>query len=258
MGLFFRIYEHLLPRAEAWRITIQKQLRDFFDGISGGPEDARTFIDDVHDDLDPSRTRELEAWEEQFAIKAGPTVAGRRLVLDAAWEATGGQSPRYLQDTVQGAGFTQLFVHDWWSSGPGPYVPRDPRLYTNRPLFGTVQCNEALAQCGEATALCNAFLANDPKYLVNQNLTLAAPPPVPDDPTTWPFFIYWGASTFGVEAVVDADTRADLEELLLKLCPEQLWIVLIIDFQAVSDNLIALSSDNLVALSGDNLITLGI
>ena len=30
MGLFFRIYEHLLPRAEAWRITVQKTLRDFF------------------------------------------------------------------------------------------------------------------------------------------------------------------------------------------------------------------------------------
>lgn len=258
MGLFFRIYEHLLPRAEAWRITVAKTLRSFFDGISGGPEDARDFIDDVYDDLDPSTTRELEAWEAQFGITPGPTVAGRRLVVDAAWKATGGQSPRYLQDTVQAAGFPQLFVHDWWSSGPGPYVARDPRLYTNVPLFGTTQCGEALAQCGEASALCNAFLANDPKYLVNQVLLPIAPPPVLADPTTWPFFIYWGAETFGVEAVVGADRRAELEELLLKLCPTQLWIVEIIDFQAISANRITLAADNRDVLSGDNLITLGV
>ena len=32
---FLRVFKHLLPNARAWRITVDKKLRQFFEGLSG-------------------------------------------------------------------------------------------------------------------------------------------------------------------------------------------------------------------------------
>lgn len=246
--LFFRIFQHLLPDAAAWRLTVTKTLRKFFEGLSGPPEDAREFVDLVFEDAFPATTRELAEWEKQFGLEANPVEATRRLNLAAEWAAGGGQSPSYIQGVLQTAGFA-LYVHEWWESGP-PYVARDPRLYTRRPFIGSYQCTgydgagDPLAdqpQCTGYSPLglpladqpqCNRFLANDPGYLVNKDLTPRAPPPVPDDPQYWPYFLYIGAETFPNLANVDNTRRAELERLLLKICPTQHWIVLLVTYVA--------------------------
>lgn len=253
---FFETYKHLLPDATAWRLTIEKTLRRFFEGLSGAPQDARAFVDDVHGDLWPAATRELPRWEAQFALVGSPDEAIVRQQLDAAWKATGGQSPRYLQDVVQAAGFP-LFVHEWWSSGPDPYVARDPRNYTDAPLIGTIQCGEPLAQCGENRALSNAFLANDPLYLVNLNLTPTPPPPIPDDPATWPYFLYFTGETFGDVVDIPVARQAELRTLLLRICPTQQWIVLLVNWTLPSLHRVTLQGDNRVTLQGDTRVTLG-
>lgn len=113
--LWLNVFKHLLPTGRAWRLTVDKNLRSFFDGLSGAPADARTYIDDVYDDLGPDTTRELDAWEDQFALPSTQlTEAQRRARLDATWKALGGQSPRYIQDTLQAAGF-DVYVHEWWT-----------------------------------------------------------------------------------------------------------------------------------------------
>lgn len=230
-GLYLRMLQHLLPDGWAWRTTlITKALRQFLDGLSASFESAREFIDLVHADRIPSTTRELALWEAQFGITAANTDADRRLALDSAWQAQGGQSPRYLQDTMQAAGF-DVYVHEWWiPPNVDPRTARDPRTYTEQPLIGTVQCGEPLAQCGEPTALCNRFLANEPGYLVNRNLTNEAPPPVPDDPDTWPYFLYWGGATFPNPAVITSSRRAEFEQLLLQICPAHLWLVTLVTY----------------------------
>lgn len=224
-----RTLSHLLPRARAFRLLVGKQLRQLVEGLAEEPDAIRGFHDDVYDDLFPATTRELERWETQFALQVADTEADRRQNLAAAWQAQGGQSPKYLQDVVQAAGF-DLYVHEWWSSGPDPYVARDPRNYTEDPLIGTVQCGEPLAQCGETSALCNNFLANYTFYLVNDTLLPIAPPPVPSDPVYWPYFLYFGGATFGDPATVPLSRRDELEQLLLRICPAQQWIVLIVTF----------------------------
>lgn len=111
---WLNVFKHLLPNARAWRITIEKQLRQFFQGLTGIGEDTKTFLDNVYEDLDPQKTRELDAWEKQFALmNANLTEQERRDRLDAQWKALGGQSPGYIQDTLQAAGFN-VFVHEWW------------------------------------------------------------------------------------------------------------------------------------------------
>lgn len=114
MELWLRIFKHLLPRARAWRITIEKALRQFFEGLTGLPDDIRTFLDTVWSDLDPAQTRQLDSWETQFALRAtGLTEQERRDRLDGAWKALGGQDPQYIQETLQAAGF-DVYVHEWW------------------------------------------------------------------------------------------------------------------------------------------------
>lgn len=113
------IFKHLLPNARAWRITIEKTLRKFFQGLTGLGSDSKLFLDGVYTDLDPQKTRDLPAWEFQFALlRTGLTEQERRDRLDAAWKATGGQSPRYIEDTLRAAGF-DVFVHEWWEPIPG-------------------------------------------------------------------------------------------------------------------------------------------
>lgn len=134
------VFKHLLPNARAWRITVEKRLRQFFQGLTGIGEDSKAFFDGVYNDLDPQKTRELDNWEKQFGLPSGSlTEQERRDRLDATWKALGGQSPRYIQDTLQAAGF-DVYVHEWWEPIPGrpnggsidgdvTPLARDPFLY---------------------------------------------------------------------------------------------------------------------------------
>ena len=159
---FLRIFKHLLPNAKAWRITVDKRLRQFFEGLAGTGDAVKTFFDSVWLDIFPDTTREITAWEKQFGLRdTGITEQERRDRLTATWRALGGQDPRYIQDTLQANGF-DVYVHEWWEPGsePAPGVkqcvtPRNPILYLRREFTNVaslVECGEPLAQCGEVFA----------------------------------------------------------------------------------------------------------
>jgi hypothetical protein len=123
---WLNVFKHLLPNARAWRLVIDRPLRQFFQGLTGIGSDSKTFLDGVYNDIDPQLTRELPAWESQFALPSTIlTLQQRRDRLSAAWKAVGGQSPRYIQDTLQEAGF-DVYVHEW-------YIPS-----TEHPTGGSV------------------------------------------------------------------------------------------------------------------------
>lgn len=233
----FRVFQHLFPRALAWRTTIATSLRRYVEGLAAFAGDVRAFIDLVYLDLFPPSTRELAAWEFQFALNGSGDETTRRLRLAAAWAAQGGQSPDYIQTVLHTAGFTTVFVYEWWVTGPpAPWTPRDPRNYTTQPLVGAYQCEPTTPwECfdpgpGEPLApYCDDSLANETGYIVNLDLTNRAPPPVPDDPAFWPYFLYFAGEAFPELAAVDATRIDELKELLLRLCPAQQWIVLMID-----------------------------
>lgn len=231
---FIRLFQHLLPRARAWQLTVDSTLRRYFEGLSGLPEDVRTFVDLIYLDLLPRSTRELSAWEKQWGLSSGGSEAARRNKLALAWATHGRMSPDYIQRALQGAGFN-VFVHEWWASGP-PYVPRDPRNHTTQPLSGIYQCEASNPwECFDAAPgqtlapHCDDTLANDPGYLVNLDLTRRAPPPIPDDPSKWPYFIYVGGESFPDREPVPASRLAELKEILLRICPTEQWIVLLVD-----------------------------
>lgn len=250
--LFFRQLVHLLPDAIAWRVTTQKTLRRFLLGVSQWPAGAREFVDAVYSDLFPDTTREIGMWEQHFGLTPAATETARRQQIAGAWSAQGGQSPHYLQTVVRAAGF-DVYVHEWWQPGTQPPVARDPRDYTEQPRVGSIQCGMNHARCTHPSAeppdeipegleyediypQCNRWLANTitVAYLVNLKLTRDAPPPVPDDSTKWPYFLYFGGPLDGggaiTKAEVPAERREEFERLLLKLRPAQQWIVTYVDY----------------------------
>lgn len=155
--MFLRIFKHLLPNARAWRVTVDKKLRQFFEGLSGVGSDVKTFFDEVWLDIFPQTTRELNNWEQQFGLRdTGITEQERRDRLDATWKALGGQDPRYIQDTLQANGF-DVYVHEWWEPGSEPVpgvkqcvTPRNPLMWLRREFIEV----SLLVECGEPSALC--------------------------------------------------------------------------------------------------------
>lgn len=274
-SVFFRLFRHLFPDAEAWRMrdpmhpwnvgegfTVGepglfiggrlsgKVLERFVWALTFVPAEARDFLDGVLLSLFPRFTpvNRLKDWEQQFGLPVGSDddeedsdeAETRRQQIAAEWRATGGQDPHYIQDVLQTAGF-DVFVHEWWESGPDPWVARDPRDHTETPRIGTVQCTDEehrfsgdQPQCApfgmQGQPQCNNFLANEPGYIVNLDLTRRPPPFVPDDPARWRFFIYIGAETFPEKADVPAARRAELERLVLKLRPKQQWVVMLVNY----------------------------
>lgn len=272
--LFLRVFEHLLPRGAAWKITIEKTLRRFFLGLTEQPQATRTFADTVYLDMFPATARSqdeiggsgaLEEWEKQYGLVPASLVdfATRRTALDAEVKANGGQSPGYIQGILRAAGFN-VYVHEWFEPGGPPYVARDPRLYTTNPQVGLYQCTgedppgtplPSQPQCSAFASQpqCNNFLANEIGYLVNKDLTRRSPPPIPDDPTKFPYFIYIGGETFPARATVNVTRRAELERLILKLRPNQNWVVVMVDYIAVG-SITTESGDFIITEDGD-LIT---
>lgn len=115
--MFLNIFKHLLPDARAWRLVPEKFLRKFFSGLANSDiaVGVKLFFDEIFTDIDPVYTRELQAWENQFGLTdTGLTEPERRDRLAATWQAVGGQDPRYIQDTLQAAGFP-VYIHEWWN-----------------------------------------------------------------------------------------------------------------------------------------------
>lgn len=176
--MFFRVFRHLLPNARAWRLVVEKRLRSFFEGLAGSGDAVKSFIDAVYLDLFPQDTRELSAWERQFALpEAGLNEQQRRDRLAATWRAVGGQDPAYIQATLRERGF-DVYVHEWWEPGTEPAIgvkacatPRNPLMWIRREFTDTtilVECGEALAACGEEFAEAGNALSPRGYPLVNK------------------------------------------------------------------------------------------
>jgi len=260
--MFFDTFKHLVPQSRAWRLTANKNLRSFFEGLSGAPEDARYFVDDVFDDIDPGKTRQLTEWERQFGLPATlATDAERRVRLAAEWKATGGQSPRYIQDTLQAAGFP-VFIHEWFVPGTNPPTVRDPRVYiTDAAGFiqfescdgaDTAQDNDEEMEDGGALQPRGYVLVNKDEAPTTEQagdgggdwqdgdalaqdgsgvvIYRQRPYIIPSDPDAWPYFIYIGGETFPDFVTLPANRRAEFERLVLKICPAHIWAGILIDY----------------------------
>lgn len=268
--MFLRIFKHLLPNARAWRITVDKNLRQFFEGLTGLGEDVNSFFDGVWLDIFPETTREIPAWENQFGLPNTLTdEQERRDRLNATWKALGGQSPRYIQDTLQAAGF-DVYVHEWWVPGTEAAVDvkaaataRDPFTYLNdgSQLIqylsvdggADMQDGDLVVAMDGATIQPTGYpLVN--KILISSSLIIGDGSvemqdgsafasdgsiltiyslkqyQIPSDPTKYPYFLYIGGMNFPDHANVSQSRRNEFETLCLKICPAQQWLGILVNY----------------------------
>jgi len=260
--MFFRIFQHVLPQAKAWRLIVEKQLRQFFQGLTVLGEDVKSFADYVFLDLFPQSTRELDAWEKQFGLVQVLTdEQARRDRLEATWKATGGQDPRYIEDTLRAAGF-DVYVHEWWQTPVvGTPTPKNPLLVLNdgvNPLQYIANCGAQKANCGYSEAICGATNQPTGYPLVNKIYSALVTAVcgsahmisgsavaicgareaeytqkryvIPNDVDKWPFFLYIGGAAYPDKAEVPATRRNEFETLCLKICPTQQWLGMLVEY----------------------------
>ena len=219
------------------------------------------YFDLIWLDMFPEHTRHLTQWEAQFGLlKLDLTEQERRDRLAALWAANGGQSPKYIQDTLQAAGF-DVYVHEWWELPlTDPPVARNPFTALGITEYGCgdpqMECGEPFAECGNSpgqagymlvnklytatidyTGLCGDTLAEcgEPTMECGENdgiLFIRQGYAPPTDPAKWPYIYYIGGETFGDYAAVPESRRDEFEDLILKISPQHLWIAMLIDYQA--------------------------
>jgi hypothetical protein len=224
-----RTIRHLLPNGRAWRATIDKPLRRFLEGLGNSLQSFRVNFDAVAEDLYPATTRILTEYEEQFGLYPSYlSTQERRDRIDAAWKARGGQSPRYLQDTLRAAGFN-VFVHDWWETGTT--TARNPFevLSDSTTALGfNVVSDGTIAFTNNPNAITGG--AGGPNGYLLVNLPTNTDYLIPVSSTLWPYIIYVGGEVWGDRASIPSARRDEFETLCLKICPLQLWIGVIVEY----------------------------
>ncbi len=198
------------------------------------------------------------------------TEQERRDRLDAAWKAQGGQDPRYIQDTLQANGFPVFLHEWWVPGSEPPVnvkqcvTPRNPLDYirpSTAPETECVNCGEFFAQCGEPEALCgncfepigyplvNKVYTSVPNFIANcgEAIMECGEPEalcgnflgykevqkiyiVPNDPSKWPYFLYIGGETFPETVNISPARKDEFEDLCLKICPNQLWLGILVSY----------------------------
>jgi len=229
MNLFLRLFKHLLPRAKAWQITIDKVLRRFFDGLSKEPGSIRDFFDQRFLDVFPGTTSAVSEWLDQFNLLPSVDEATDRQNIAGSWRLNEYQSPTDIQNTLQAAGF-DVYVHEWWEqpvppSGP---EPKNPFNYVG-PAYLIAVCGNPAMCCGNEIAVCGAEFLPQGEIIVNKTDTQPTPI-IPSDPDRWPYFLYIGGETFPDLATVPETRKNEFETLCLKICPAQQWLALLIDY----------------------------
>lgn len=243
------IIQILLPNSLALGIVITKQLRAFFDGFTDLPFSVQIFFDKIYNDINPQTTRQLDLWESQFALPySGLTTQQRRDRLSGAWKAHGGQSPRYIQDTLHDAGF-DVYVHPWWEPIPGrpgggsvngdvTPVARDPFLYLDDGTAKLYSMADGLpsAEDGHQNGVLPGIIVAQDGGLVEAfgyplvNLGSGETYTMPVDPSTYPHYLYIASENFPIPGSVAQSRRDEFEALLLKICPLQIWIGVIVSY----------------------------
>jgi len=269
---WLKIFEHLLPNARAWRLTADKYLRSFFDGLGNAiGEDVKTFFDEVFEDIDPQKTRALESWEDQFALRStGLTEQERRNILDATWKALGGQDPRYIQDTIQAAGF-DVYVHEWWEpvdrdcggsiNGDVTPIARNPFNYLDdgtgsmpylmydggddvqdsgsESYDGATQTPVGYPLVNKLMEAKNAIIGDGSAEMMDGSLyqdgSIIAVYDwkqyiMPADEDTYPYYLYIGGQVFPEQIAIQTNRQDEFEDLCLKVCPNEQWLGLLVTY----------------------------
>ncbi len=229
------IFDILLARAKAWKLSANKNLTTFFDSLLIAKDEAKNFIDRVWLDIFPQTTRQLDEWEQQLGLEnSGLPEQERRDRLAGRWRAKGGSDPFYIQRTLQEAGFN-VYVHEFWNLPlTTPHTVRDPQAVLRD---DNNELPDWVAAAGRPNTLCGrqeqffGDVNNKIGYPLVNILPASQPPyVVPSDPTKWPYFMYIGGQIYPEIATVPFARKDEFEDLCLRICPTQQWLGILVEY----------------------------
>lgn len=260
MDKFFNVFKLLFPRSNAFSLFIDKRLSQFIKGLSALPNDFRNFINQIYLDLFPNTTQELSLWENEFGIREpNQNEENRRMDIDSAWKAQGGQGVDYIQGVLNAAGFDvqihennppvdpDLFLNNipvLFCGGPAAFAGNDQAfagktggdllvngpIVTNLPIYNAI-CGGTEIVCGNDNAVAGQFDKFGTEEKIYQ---------IPDDPDLWGGFFFIGGDAVrnvshelvSIEnAIIDTDRKPEFIRLILKLKPAQSWVGLMINYE---------------------------
>jgi hypothetical protein len=205
-----------------------------FDGVQAWFDEARDLFDFATLENRPATTSDVFERLQKSGISArfltGLSETDARALLTEMEPRSPGQSPLRLQDILQAAGFSNVFVHEWFEPGTGPtWTERDASLYLEDSLTGLCHCGDNWATCGDELAICDDYVYAGANWLTNQALLPRGKvQPNPDDGRG---FFYICGETFGDRVVVATEKQELLEYLILRYKRASLWAIMLIDYE---------------------------
>lgn len=226
LSFWVKVFDRLLPRSRVWSLILDRTLKKFFEGISALPKMVQEHIGSVLLEAFPQTTSYLSDWSLFFGSPIDMTADE----LEAEWGAFGGQSPQYIQDKLDAAGFN-LFVHEWWVPDSVPPVARNPfspidLINTSYVLVNDLNEIEKdyTYQFGDGTQFVGdgsvSFGAYDGYFLRPKRY------PCPNNPEEYPVYWYVCGPTWPNYATVQQSKFRTLIRLLYKLKPVHTRIIL--------------------------------
>jgi len=232
LNFWTRFIAFLLPKSRAFWITVNKPLRQLFEGVAIVAKTIHDHLTDIFLDIWPTSTTKLLQWSQQMGFAQEQTIT----TIEAAWADGGGQSPSSLQERLQAAGF-DVYVHEWWEvPAASPPVKRNPITLINagnEVLVNdvTVASPKYVNQFQSVAAGNTQFQGdNDVRFGdINGLLYLQKNYATPSITDEYVHYWYVGDSTFPDKADV-ADTKYDeLKRLIYKYKPTHTRVVTLVN-----------------------------
>lgn len=199
--------------------------------------------------------------DEISYVQADPTGANNCIGLVIDSPEAGGGLPSFDFHSSNAASMGPRLLIEWQEKSVQPLTVKNPNTYLidGGPVSAT-SCGEALMECGEATALLGETIGASGVLLVNKidtatTIFLGCDDPlmecdesvalcgeglgvtfgrvpylIPSDVEEWPFILYVGGEIWPMHTSVDTSRQEEFENLLLRICPGQQWLGLLINF----------------------------
>ena len=215
----------LLPNSPLFSSIRDRFFTSFIYSLGSVPKETHDYNGQNMTDVHPSTTTRGDEWSEQF----GYTYELTEDRLLAEWQQTGGQSPNYLQEQLHAAGYTNLYVHEWWVPGSSPVTARNPIPYINNFPPNNLLVNEMsyafldLPQCGDAYQCGDDLQCGDNEGIRFEEKIY----PHPDVAAEYPFYFYVGGETWPDFAALTSEEVEDVKRLIFKIKPMQQRCVLL-------------------------------
>lgn len=249
----------MFPKSEIFAGIIERFFTKYIYSLGSVPKAVHDWVSYIFLDLIPEYTTQALKWSKQFNFATAQSVEK----LEAEFKQQGGQSPNYLQESLHNAGYTNLFVHEWWRAatdttvyecgdghecgdgsecGGFKSVGDTPELRNPFPLINGQSPNNLLVnpvqiitgnykyECGDGHECGDGSECSPSTGLIYFDKIY----PHPIDYEQAHYYFYIGGETWPGIAQIPLSSKKDVQRIIYKIKPMQQRVVSLVEY--VPDN----------------------